>query len=224
MKQGSVMQRIMRCAKWAAVGWVMVFLSGSGLAYAITGEEAVQKVQDRYDKTKRLSLRFERTFRWKLTDEVQHFEGAFYFKKPNRFRLETSSQVIVTDGKALWIYTPSNQQVLVEPYQKESGMSGLEGFLSAFSEGYVPTYTRDERVKDHLCHVLLLRPKEPDSYIREITAWVDPEIWFVRKIQYVDINGDTTTYELTSLKVDSKLDDGIFVFTVPEGVDVVDMR
>lgn len=224
MRQGWVIQCIRRSAKWAMVGCAMLFLSGSRIAYAIVGEDIVRKVQSRYNKATGLSLRFERVFHWKLADKVQHFQGAFYLKKPDHFRLETTSQVIVTDGKTMWIYAPPNRQVLIKAYRKGSGMSGAEEVLNAFSKDYIPTYLRDERVKNHLCHVLLLRPREPGSYIQKVTVWVDPEIWFVRKVQYVDINGDTTTYDMISLEVDPKLDDKIFMFEIPKGVDVVDLR
>jgi len=153
----------------------MLFLSGSRIAYAIVGEDIVRKVQSRYNKATGLSLRFERVFHWKLADKVQHFQGAFYLKKPDHFRLETTSQVIVTDGKTMWIYAPPNRQVLIKAYRKGSGMSGAEEVLNAFSKDYIPTYLRDERVKNHLCHVLLLRPREPGSYIQKVTVTIKPK-------------------------------------------------
>ena len=54
--------------------------------------------------------------------------------------------------------------------------------------------------------------------------WVDRKLWLVRRVEYLNLNDDVTTYELTDLKVDKKLDPSLFGFTPPDDVEVIDMR
>ena len=71
---------------------------------------------------------------------------------------------------------------------------------------------------------MVLTAKEEDRYIARVRLWVDRKLWLVRRVEYLNLNDDVTTYELTDLKVDKKLDPSLFGFTPPDDVEVIDMR
>jgi len=198
----------------------------AGASYGMTGEEVIKKVRKRYEKLKRFSADFERTFEWKLAEETHRFKGKLYLKKPNRFRLETETQTVVSDGKQVWTYVYANEQVVLTSYSDMRGMPKWEDLLFEYGEQYRAEYVALEKVGDKQCHSVKLIPKEKDkdADVAEMKVWVDSDRWVVLKTAYVDLNGDVTTYRLSEVAVDPKMDDALFTFQVPEGVDVVDMR
>ena len=44
------------------------------------------------------------------------------------------------------------------------------------------------------------------------------------QIETIEDNGDITTYTLKNHKEDKKIKDDVFVFEMPEGIDVIDRR
>ena len=210
------------------IGLIALILLGllTSASHPMTGEEVIKKVRKRYEKLKRFSADFEQTFEWKLAQETHTFRGTLYLKKPNRFRLETETQTVVSDAKQVWTYIHANEQVILTSYSELRGTPKWEDLLFEYGEDYDARYVAMEKVGDKKCHLVELIPKEQDkdADVVRMKVWVDPKEWVVLKVAYVDSNGDGTTYRLSNVAINPKMDDALFSFQVPEGVDVVDMR
>ncbi len=197
---------------------------------AIEGTDVIDRVQREFDKLKTLSARFEKKHFWKLVGQTQSVKGELYVEKPNRFRLESEIRTVVTDGKTVWSYDPQNEQVLLNDYSMVASDRSYEKLLfdlvllGGYEGRFTPTYVDEEKVRGKRCHVIDLRSKEQDAYIETVRMWIDRKEWLVRRIEYQNINGDVTTYDLDHLKKNKKPKPGIFSFVVPEGVEVVDLR
>jgi outer membrane lipoprotein-sorting protein len=197
---------------------------------AIDGPEVIGRVQKQFDKLKTLSARFEKRHFWKLVDQTQSVKGELHVEKPNRFRLESEIRTVVTDGKTAWSYDPLNEQVLMNDYTSVEGDRSYEKLLfdlvllGGYEERFSPTYVGEEKVRGKRTHVVDLRAIEQDAYIETVRLWIDRKEWLVRQIEYQNINGDITTYELDQLKKNKKPKEGLFQFTAPPGVEVVDLR
>jgi outer membrane lipoprotein carrier protein len=199
-------------------------------ALSLDGPEVIGRVQKQFDKLKTLSARFEKRHFWKLVDQTQSVKGELHVEKPNRFRLESEIRTVVTDGETAWSYDPQNEQVLMNDYVAVEGDRSYEKLLfdlvllGGYEERFTPTYVGEEKVQDKRTHVVDLRATEQDAYIETVRLWIDRKEWLVRQIEYQNINGDVTTYELDHLKKNKKLKEGLFQFTAPPGVEVVDLR
>ena len=197
---------------------------------AIDGPEVIEHVQKQFEKLKTLSARFEKQHFWKLVDQTQSVKGKLHVEKPNRFRLESGIRTVVTDGETAWSYDPQNEQVLVNAYSAVEDERSYEKLLfdlvllGGYEDRFAPTYFGDERVMGKRCHVVDLRAKAQDAYVETVRLWIDRKEWLVRQIEYRNINGDVTTYELDQLKKNKKLKEGTFAFRAPLGVEVVDLR
>ncbi|MCD6169307.1 MAG: outer membrane lipoprotein carrier protein LolA [Candidatus Latescibacteria bacterium] len=187
---------------------------------AVRGGEILRKVVTKLLNTRDLSLSFEKSFYWELAGETQRLKGQFYLKKPRRLRLETEEQTVVSDGDTLWTYVPENKQVIISPY--EQWQDPLEQILR-YSESYRPTYLGMRKVQKSRCYLLQLLPNKEGEEIVQIKVWVDKKKWLPLKLQYLDLNGNTTCYLLSDVKVNSNLKDSLFKFRPPKGVEIVDM-
>lgn len=199
-------------------------------AGAIDGPEVIERVQKQFDKLRTLSARFEKRHFWKLVDQTQSVKGHLHVEKPNRFRLESEIRTVVTDGKTAWSYDPQNEQVLLNDYVAVEDDRSYEKLLfdlvllGGYEDRFTPTYVSEEKVRGKRCHVVDLRSKDQGAYIETVRLWIDRKEWLVRRVEYQNINGDVTTYELDQLKRNKKLKEGVFRFVAPEGVEVVDLR
>ena len=201
------------------VPFILLFSVSVGPAEAITGEEIVTKVVNKIKKARDLSVSFEKSFYWKLAGETQRLKGQFYLKKPRKLRLETEEQTVVTDGDTVWTFVPENNQVIVSSW--EQWQDPLTQLLK-YTESYESTYVGMEKVQKSKCYLVQLLPEREGEEIVQIKLWVDRKKWLPRKLEYLDLNGNITSY-LLSIKVNLDFKDSLFEFTSPKGVEKVDI-
>ena len=217
------------------VGWLkFLFFAcavlSPGDARGMDGREVIRRQQQRYEKLTSISARFRKSHYWKLVDQKTELGGSLYVRKPNQFRFETRVQTVVSDGEIAWNYTPENEQVLLSSYDRATGDRSYEKLLfdlillGGYESRYDPRLAGEERVDGRRCYRVELTAREEESYISRIRLWIDRKLWLVRRAEYLNLNDDVTTYEISRLKVDGKLKPALFTFVPPDGVEVIDLR
>ena len=199
-------------------------------APGIDGREVIRRQQQRYERLTSISARFTKSHYWKLVDQKTQLSGNLHVEKPNRFRFETRVQTVVSDGERAWNYTPENEQVLLSSYDRAKGDRSYEKLLfdlillGGYEDRYDPRLAGEERVDGKRCYRVELTAREEESYIARVRLWVDRKLWLVRRAEYLNLNEDVTTYDISRLKVDAKLKPELFTFVPPDGVEVIDLR
>jgi len=193
------------------------------IAFSIDAREIIENVQEQYDDLKDVTITFRQTVRFKVSRAEQATSGTLYFKKPNKYRIETEDRTIVTDGKTSWSYNQKNRQVLIDTYKPEAHALSPERLLLQYPKDFYSTLVGEEQLGKLRCHVLKLTPKEDNSFATALKIWVSKD-WYIRKVEVTDINGAVTTYLIESLVADQKLADGRFEFEAPEKAEVIDLR
>lgn len=193
------------------------------------GQRAVQRVQARYDAIQDLSARFEQTTRSvslagsPLADD-ETSTGRVELAKPGRMRWEYARpepSLVVSDGRVLWLYDPAAREV------QRMVVDG--GFLSGAALQFLLGGGRidDEfRVEVTACEdgrvELRLLPRQEASYER-LGLTVEPESGDIVETTIVDLLGNETRIRFSELRVDQHPAADRFRFTVPEGVEVIDL-
>ena len=209
---------------------VAAILAWHGGLGAVDGPDVIRRLQARFEELRSLSARFEKRHYWKLGEQNLEIRGQLRVEKPDRFRLETDVQTVVTDGETAWNYTPADSQVILSRYESVRDDRSYEKLLfdlillGGYSDRFAPRDAGLERVDREWCHVVDLAARDEDAYICRIRLWVDRREWLVRQVEYGNINDDVTTYRLWDLKVNKKLPASTFVFEAPGGVEVLDLR
>ncbi|VEG90572.1 outer membrane lipoprotein chaperone LolA [Legionella spiritensis] len=152
--------------------------------------------------------------------EVSRSSGSMALQRPGRFRWQTRSpmeQLIVADGKKLWVYDVELEQVTVKKQEK-----GLGGTAALFLSGYDDTVTRDfevtaeRRGKQSLYDLHARSPRENFQRVKlQFTGDV------LTRIELYDQLGQHTVVKLTRIKSNPRLAASLFQFKPPNGVDVV---
>lgn len=204
---------------WIVLCWLFVPSAVMG----ITGDEIIAEVQERLTDYKTFSARFEKKFYWAVLDKQRNREGRIYLSRPDRFRIELQGgDVIVSDGEAIWSYIERNGQVVVGPYEGEV-KTPWEMFFD-YSERYTPIAVEENELDGRSCYLLVMAPENEVSVVERMRVWVDRKKWLLLQVEQLEANGNLTTYRLKDHRTNKKIDDEVFAFQVPEGVEVLDRR
>ena len=193
-------------------------------AFADTADEILEEVREKYESITDAKITFTQDVRFSLATVTQSVRGTLLMKKPSRYRVELDAQTIVTDGETVWSYSRANGQVLIDHFALDERALSPERLLTTAPTEYVAALLGEEEFEGSSVHVVKLIPKSQSSMLVSLKLWVDERTSLMRKVEIVDVNGKETTYTVHSFEVNPGIADSTFRFTVPKGVDVVDLR
>lgn len=154
---------------------------------------------------------------------ISKSSGRFKLARPGRFRwsyLKPHEQILVSNGKKLWIYDKDLAQVTVRSVGKALGRAPI-----ALLGGGTPlgkTYRlSDDGTRGGLQWVKLVPRDRKQSQFSRILLGLKGTS--VEQMVMFDQFGHRTVIVFSHLKRNASLPPSDFVFTPPKGVDVVDM-
>ena len=204
---------------------ITAFLASSvSITYSqdnITAQEIIQNVQNVYSSITDAKASFTQTIKFSSA-KAQSSSGTLYIKKENKYRIETSSQTIVTDGTTSWSYSPNKKQVVIDNYKETGNTFSPNKYLFQYPENFYSDLEGTEKLGGNDVYVLKLKPRESGS-VKSAQLWVDKDDWLIKKITIVG-DESTTTFNVKNIRLDIGISDSKFTFTPPEGVEVIDMR
>jgi len=205
---------------------ILICILGSFL-YLHAGDDAdmlIKKLQKKYDAMKDLSVKFNEHVQFGVTRNEQNFRGTFSMKKGNRFNIDMDQQSIVTDGKSVWTFNKTTNQVIIDTFRDESFSTSPERILSNIPDTYNAVMIGTETSGKQEFSVVKLTPKQKKSNVISMKLWIDTDAMLMKKIQVLDASDNSMTYALEDIKINSALPDSMFIFHPPSGTNVVDLR
>lgn len=152
---------------------------------------------------------------------VKKSSGTVAIAKPGHFRWhyeEPYEQIIVADGKQLWMYDPALQQVTVskQPQALASGPAALLAGTAGAGESFKVSGAGN---KDGL-EWLKLVPKSTDSNFKVLRIGLDSD-GVIKALELDSRLGQTTRIEFSHVERNIEIDPSRFKFTPPDDADVV---
>jgi len=190
----------------------------------ITVKDITDNLQRRYESMQDATAKFTQHVTFSFSKIEQTFDGTLTMKKPNRYRVQSEHQTVVTDGSVVWSYSLANKQVLVDRYKENQNSLSPEKFLLNLPARYYSTLLGKEKLEKSEAYLLKLVPKDDQAFIKSVKMWVEEGSWVVRKVLIEDINDTKTEYAITDIKLNTRVADSLFSFTPPAGTEVVDLR
>lgn len=187
----------------------------------ITAQEVIQNVQSAYKDITDAKASFSQTVKFSKS-KAQSSSGTLYIKKENKYRIETGSQTIVTDGSTSWSYTPSKKQVVIDYYKETGNTFSPNKYLFQYPENFYSDLTGTEKLNGKDVYVLSLKPRE-SGYVKSAKLWVGKDDWIIKKI-YILTDESSSTYSIKNIQTNIGVANSKFTFSPPEGTEVIDMR
>jgi len=147
--------------------------------------------------------------------------GTVVFKRGSRMRWEykgSDPQTIVCDGKTLWVYQPRDRTALKRPLGElaPSARAALD-LLSGASQAGIHFNLSS---CGNLC--VELKPKKPDPDLSAVRLLLGDEGRAITEVTTEDAVGNRTRIVLSGIEKNKGVEDRVFDFTPPPGVDVFD--
>jgi outer membrane lipoprotein carrier protein len=215
-----------------AMGALIFLLLAATVVHAQTTtlEQVVRGLQSAYGRMIDLKADFSQTAFNKSLNQTIAAQGSMYLKKGGKLRweyTEPTAQQIVSDGKSIWIYTPTLNQVNVgKAPEALAGPAGsfLTG-LASLQDHFSVRFLNPAQPTDKDGNVVLdLTPKQPQPTLVRLILSLDPKSWEVRRAVVYDQFENTVTMQFTKLAINSSLPDKLFTFEPPKGVATIPLR
>lgn len=185
----------------------------------------LSRAERAYESVRSLEADFVQVVTVPLLDTTQRSRGKIFHRRPDRFLMrfsEPQGDVVVADGRYLWMYYPSTDPKQVLRTRAGDGGQQVDlhkEFLANAANRYSAVIAGSESVGGQPTDVLVLTPRTPSSY-RRVRIWVDRDDSLVRKFEIVEENESVRLLELRNLKTNGTLADALFRFTPPPGAQV----
>ncbi|MGL4315141.1 MAG: outer membrane lipoprotein chaperone LolA [Pseudomonas sp.] len=182
--------------------------------------EAVKRLTVLLDKAQTMSGRFSQLTLDGTGTQLQETSGQLALKRPGLFRWHTDApqeQLLVSNGKKVWLYDPDLMQVTIQSLDQRMTHTPallLSGDASKISENFEISFKEAGEVVD-----FMLKPKSKDTLFDNLRLSFRRGV--INDMQLVDAVGQRTNILFLSVKMNEKLDAGLFDFEVPKGADVI---
>lgn len=189
----------------------------------LTLDEIVDRVETRY-AAPGFSARFLQTSTLKAMQIIDSASGRIFVKRPGMMRWEYEKpelQTIATDGRTLWIYRPEDNQVMIGKAPTFFGDGKGAGFLSDIQQIRRKFYITLENKIIEGNYRLNLFPITKTFDLSVVYLSISAKTFDVVRIVTYNSYGDKTRIDLSSIRLKQTLDDKLFTFQIPEGVDIL---
>ena len=200
------------------------------LASAQSLDDVVREIETVYGRMTDLRADFTQTAFNKSLNQTIPARGTVYLKKGGKLRweyTEPTPQEIVSDGKKLWVYTPTlNQANVADAPEALAGpagsfLAGLGRLRSEFQVRFLnPAQPKDAEGN----WVLDLTPKQPLPTLTRLILSLDAKSSEIRKAVVHDQFENTVTMRFAKMAVNSGLPERTFTFVAPKGVVIVPLK
>ncbi|MFP3867071.1 MAG: LolA family protein [Desulfobacteraceae bacterium] len=196
-------------------------------AAALTPQEVVAQVQQKYDITGAFKAYFQQQSGLRASGAIDTAEGWVYFRKPCQMRWEYLNppgqrKEVIADGQQVWIYIPQDRMAMVYPLEQVMRsdlvmrfFSGMGNLQEDFTISWRRPYREDSPLK------IDLRPVTPQAELKWLALTIDPQSYQVQEIEFANTYGDLTHINFSQLQLNIKLPADFFSFTPPPDVEVV---
>ena len=190
-------------------------------------KQKVSLIQKRYQSISSFSGKFIQTsFRNDEDASAIVAEGRVSFLRPGKMRWEYQTpeeQLLVTDGETVWLYDPLLENVTVQKLSKITEVTALDFLLGVgdLNQDFIPRTLSRELLKSHLGIVVELEPREKLANLDFIQIEVHQENHHLKTLLLMDHLGNYRTIVLKSMEYNLDLEENLFQFNIPEGMEVL---
>ena len=195
-----------------------------------TVDTIIDKAVATYNKTKTSKGTFEQAITNPLTGSTVKAVGEFQQQRePARFSfrfVEPKGDMIIGDGKWLWVYLPSSTPGQVIKVPMTNGGAGSLDLASRFFDSPKTRFAISDAgtatVAGRAAHALTLKPKSSTEPFTQAKVWIDTADGTLRQFETVEPSGITRLVTITAVTPNAPVDAKLFSFTPPKGARVVD--
>jgi outer membrane lipoprotein carrier protein len=188
-------------------------------ALPVHANEAQQRLDEALKNMDNLSADFRQTLRDEDKQIVQQSRGTLALQRPGKFAwryVEPYEQLIVADGRELWIYDIELEQVTVKPM--DDGLANAPIMILMKQANVGEQFEVSEVGQRKYLYWIELKPRSGDLEYTDI--YIGLEDGQVKAMELQDRFGQSTQIVFDNVRVGVVHNPATFEFEPPPGVDV----
>jgi len=150
---------------------------------------------------------------------TQTSHGMFYLSRPGKFRWNYNkpyAQEIVSNAGTVWFYDVDLEQVTVK--KLDDSLGSTPALLLSGDIALEENFTLQQQGIDADLQWIKLSPKNEESGFKYILIGLDGDV--LGGMELSDNFGQLTRIYFSDVKLNPQLEESLFEFTAPEGVDI----
>jgi outer membrane lipoprotein carrier protein len=207
---------------------MIIYIIAFGLQAAVAEsnpalDRILKGIEQKYANSS-FSARFLQQSTIKAMEITDSASGRVYISHPGKMRWEyeqPDKQIIITDGYKLWIYRPDDNQVMIgrapEFFRDGNGASFLSD-IKLLREKFDIVLLEEEK---SLFNELKLTPREKNMDVASIRLSVSISTSTIMRVATYNSYGDETRIDLLNSEFGKTLNEDLFSFEIPKGVEVL---
>jgi outer membrane lipoprotein carrier protein len=193
----------------------------AGLIFSTTAiADGVASLKDFYHSTNSMRAKFHQVVKDNTNKVVQEVDGTMQLQRPNKFRWDYKKpyeQEIISDGKDVFLYDKDLEQVTIRALTQTLGSSPAS-LLAGGDEVEKSFDLKNINREDGLDWVQALPKNDDSGFERIMLAFKDQRLM---KMEMHDSFKNITLIDFSAVERNPSLSLSSFLFTTPDGVDVV---
>lgn len=210
----------MKSAQILAALIATLLMAPGGWAAAHDRSSAVEQMQHFLSRVHSLKADFTQVVMDPNLRKVKQSNGTLLIKRPNRFRWDYATpnkEIIVADGKNVWMYDVELQQVTVKPL--DGTLAASPAVLLSGSNDVGENFKIKDLGENGGMAWVQMTPKVKDTDFRDVRLGFRNGMVAVMELK--DALGNLTRITFEHVKLNPALSDDQFRFTPPPGADVI---
>ena len=197
----------------------------AGTLFAETSEQqALDSIQQQYEKVSTFEADFTQRSYVKMMNQTQSVKGTVKIKKPGKMKWvygAPDTQILISDGKNLWLYVPEEEQATRVPV--ESIYSSNTPALFLAGKGKLTQSFNVESVSEENKNILVtLVPKNDDQGLARLILHADKKNYQITGSTVYDKLGNKTEIRFSRIRINREIPEEQFQLKTPPGVEILD--
>ena len=147
--------------------------------------------------------------------------------KNSKYRISVSGQEIYSDGTNIWTYDKSANEVQITKFDPStSTITPQKMFTNFYDKDFLYKLNGESKQGNKTLQEIELTPVDKTKPFFKVLVEVDKKTKSIISTKVFQKTGDRYTYTITSMKTNTNLPDGLFVFNPADHpkVEVIDLR
>jgi outer membrane lipoprotein carrier protein len=185
----------------------------------------LRKLEDRYNNLKTMQVEFSQTLVYATQPTAKRTEsGVLYLKKPGRMRWDyrdPAQKLFLSDGKDIYFYSPAANRVEKSKLKETEDMRAPLAFLIGrldFQRDFKEYIIRSEGADKWIT----AKPRSESAPYKEVQFLLKPTLE-ISRLRVMGQDQSVMEFQFQNERLNPKLDDKMFQFQAPAGVEMVDV-
>jgi len=179
-----------------------------------SAQDVLEKIQKKFNSINDLTAN--------LTHSVNgnvNLKGMVYYKKENNLRFEFKNILLISDGETYWSYNQKDNKVVISDYENEGNkILSIRQIIYEYPEDCeMTTYELNNQT------VLGLIPKDDTFQFKSIKLFISKD-YLINEAIIDDPAAGEVEIKISEYKLNNNLPEALFIFTPPEGSEIIDLR